>query len=88
MDLVGLGAKRGDILGAGGLALVTDRPVVRIGIDRSQVGAAKAGASAREVARLVDIDAGGVREAGRRPPGRWRSSRRSSTARTRCRAAC
>ena len=56
MDLVGLGAKRGDILGAGGLALVTNRPVVRIGIDRSQVGAANAGASAREVARLVDVD--------------------------------
>ena len=42
MDLVGLGAKRGDILGAGGLALVTNRPVVRIGIDRSR-WAAKAG---------------------------------------------
>jgi hypothetical protein len=56
MDLVGLGARRGDILGAGGLALVTNRPVVRIGIDRSQVGAATAGASAREVARLVHID--------------------------------
>ena len=56
MDLVGLAARRGDILGADGLALVTNRPVVRIGIDRSQVGAATAGASAREVARLVDID--------------------------------
>ena len=57
LDLVDLGAQRGDILGAGGLALVTDRPVVRIGIDRTKVGAAKAVASAREVARLVDIDA-------------------------------
>ena len=56
LDLVSLGAERGDILGAGGLALVTDRPVVRIGIDRSKVGAGKAGASARAVARLVGID--------------------------------
>ena len=98
MDLVGLGAKRGDILGAGGLALVTNRPVVRIGIDRSQVGAAKAGASAREVARLVDIDAGGVREAGDRrrtaglrrgdrlPPGRG-APRRADAASAGSRAA-
>ena len=57
LDLVSLGARRGDILGAGGLALVTNRPVVRIGIDRSKVGPAQAGASARDVARLVDIDA-------------------------------
>ena len=56
LDLVSLGAKRGDILGAGGLALVTNRPVVRIGIDRSKVGAAKAVASARDLARLVGID--------------------------------
>ncbi len=56
LDLVSLGAKRGDILGAGGLALVTNRPVVRVGIDRSKVGQAKAGASARDVARLVGID--------------------------------
>jgi cell division protein FtsI/penicillin-binding protein 2 len=57
LDLVSLGAKRGDILGAGGLALVTNRPVVRIGIDRSKVGEAKAVASARDLARLVDVDA-------------------------------
>ncbi len=56
LDLVSLGAKRGDIMGGGGLALVTNRPVVRIGIDRSKVGAAKAVASARDVARLVGID--------------------------------
>jgi cell division protein FtsI/penicillin-binding protein 2 len=56
LDLVSLGARRGDILGAGGLALVTDRPVVRVGIDRTKVGAAKAVASARDLARLVDIE--------------------------------
>ena len=36
---------------------MTNRPVVRIGIDRTKVGAGKAVASARELARLVDIDA-------------------------------
>jgi cell division protein FtsI/penicillin-binding protein 2 len=56
LDLVSLGSRRGDILGAGGLALVTNRPVVRIGIDRSKVAADKAVADARAVARLVDID--------------------------------
>ena len=56
LDLVSLRAARGDILGAGGVALVTNRPVVRIGIDRSKVGAAKAVASARELARLVDVE--------------------------------
>ena len=56
LDLVDLGAQRGDILGAGGLALVTNRPVVRVGIDRSKVGEGKAVASARDLARLVDID--------------------------------
>jgi hypothetical protein len=57
LDLVTLRPKRGDILGAGGLALVTGRPVVRIGIDRTKVGPDKVGASARQLARLVGIDA-------------------------------
>ncbi len=56
LDLVTLRAKRGDILGAGGLALVTNRPVVRIGIDRTKVGPGRAVASARALARLVDVD--------------------------------
>ncbi len=56
LDLVTLRPERGDILGASGLALVTDRPVVRIGIDRTKVGPARAVPSARELARLVDID--------------------------------
>ena len=65
LDLVSLGAKRGDILGAGGLALVTNRPVVRIGIDRSKVGAGKAvrvGPRARAARRHRRR---GVRQAGR-----------------------
>lgn len=53
--------KRGDVVGADGLKLVTDRPVVRVGIDRSQVAARKAGASATQLARLVDVDAAAFR---------------------------
>jgi len=56
LDLTPIAAKRGDITGAGGLKLVTDRPVVRVGIDRGQVKARDAGASAAALARLVDID--------------------------------
>ena len=86
LDATTVGATRGDILGADGLALVTDRPVVRIGIDRTKVGAAQAGDSARGLAQLVGVDpapyAKQVKAA-----GDWRSSRRSSSAGTRCRAA-
>ncbi|MGA8245480.1 MAG: penicillin-binding transpeptidase domain-containing protein, partial [Nocardioides sp.] len=49
-------AKRGDILGPGGVGLVTDRPVVRFGVDRTKVGASTALDSARRLARLVGID--------------------------------
>ena len=47
---------RGDILGAGGLALVTERPVSRVGIDKPTVAGTAAGASARALAKLVGID--------------------------------
>jgi cell division protein FtsI/penicillin-binding protein 2 len=49
-------ATRGDILGPGGVGLVTDRPVVRFGVDRTKVGAATALDSARRLAQLVGID--------------------------------
>jgi cell division protein FtsI/penicillin-binding protein 2 len=49
--------ERADVLGAGGAALVTLRPVMRLGIDRTKVPEAEAGASARALAELVDIDA-------------------------------
>ena len=52
-----VGPERGKILGAGGQALVADRPVERFGIDRTQVKAARAGESARQLAQLVGIDA-------------------------------
>ena len=48
--------ERGRIIGAGGQPIVTDRPVTRFGIDRSAVRAPRAVASARELARLLDID--------------------------------
>jgi cell division protein FtsI/penicillin-binding protein 2 len=56
LDLTSLTPDRGDILGARGLALVTERPVSRIGIDKPTVEAAAAGASARALAKLVGID--------------------------------
>lgn len=49
-------APRADILGAGGVALVKDRPVVRYGIDKTLVSAAGAVASAKRAARLLDVD--------------------------------
>jgi cell division protein FtsI/penicillin-binding protein 2 len=50
-------ADRGDILGAGDEALVTERGVQRIGIDKTKIDAAQADGSARALAELVDIDA-------------------------------
>ncbi len=47
---------RGEITGARGLAIVTNRPVVRVGIDRSQVGKGRAVRSAEALARLVGVD--------------------------------
>jgi cell division protein FtsI/penicillin-binding protein 2 len=56
LDAVTQPTDRGDILGAGDEVLVTERPVIRIGIDRTRVEAAQAPASARALAELVDID--------------------------------
>lgn len=51
-------AKRGEILGAGGAVIVTDRPVLRTGIDKTRLtDANQAADSARALARLLDIDA-------------------------------
>ena len=49
-------ATRGEILGARGAVIVTDRPVLRFGIDRVQVSKAEAGDSARALAELVGVD--------------------------------
>jgi cell division protein FtsI/penicillin-binding protein 2 len=56
LDATAIGARRGPITGAGGNGLVVERPVVRFGIDRSQVPPERAAASARELARLVGVD--------------------------------
>lgn len=56
LDATTLPAERGEITGAGGEKLVTERPVVRLGIDRTKVKAAAAPASARALAELVDIE--------------------------------
>lgn len=48
---------RGEVLGEDGDPIVTRRPVVRLGIDKTGVAASKAATSARRLARLVNIDA-------------------------------
>ncbi len=48
-------ATRGEILGRGGARLVTERRVVRVGIDKTQVRPGRAGGSARVLARELDI---------------------------------
>ncbi|MDP9497990.1 MAG: penicillin-binding transpeptidase domain-containing protein [Actinomycetota bacterium] len=61
---------RAEVLGADGAVLVTGRPVVRVGIDRTRVDAPRAGASAEALARVLEIDrdayAARVRSAGPR----------------------
>jgi len=49
-------ADRGDVLGAGDQSIVTERDVQQIGIDKTKVPAEQAGASARALAQLIDID--------------------------------
>jgi hypothetical protein len=56
LDATTVEAKRGDILGPGGVGLVTERPVVRFGVDRTKVGATAALDSARRLAQLLGID--------------------------------
>jgi cell division protein FtsI/penicillin-binding protein 2 len=68
LDVTTIAARRGDITGDGGQVLVTQRPVVRLGVDRSQVSKPEAVAAARQLAGLVDVDAAAyveeVRKAG------------------------
>jgi cell division protein FtsI/penicillin-binding protein 2 len=56
LEATPLPATRADILGPRGVGLVTDRPVVRFGVDRLKVPAAQAPESARRLARLLGID--------------------------------
>jgi cell division protein FtsI/penicillin-binding protein 2 len=47
---------RGELLGENGAAIVADRPVFRIGIDKSKVSGEKAKSSAVRLAKVVKID--------------------------------
>jgi cell division protein FtsI/penicillin-binding protein 2 len=58
LDVSSVLADRGDILGAGGQPLVTERQVSRVGIDKPQLQSVDPAASARALAQLVGIDAG------------------------------
>jgi cell division protein FtsI/penicillin-binding protein 2 len=51
-------ADRGDILGADGEPIVTEREVSRVGIDKTQLGGSAAAQSARALARLVGVGVG------------------------------
>ncbi len=58
LSLTTVEAQRGEVLGADDEALVTERPVTRVGIDRTQVRPDRAAASARALAVLVDVAPG------------------------------
>lgn len=70
LDLTQVDPGRGDIVGAGGTVLVTERPVTRFGIARDQVSKKKAPTSARQLATLLGVQpaafARQVRDAGPR----------------------
>ena len=51
--------ERGDILGADDKPVVTQRPVLRVGIDKSTLKGAEAAQSATSLAQLVDVEAKG-----------------------------
>ncbi|WP_221441437.1 penicillin-binding transpeptidase domain-containing protein [Jiangella mangrovi] len=55
-------AQRADILGAGGEVIVTERPVYRVGIDKTRVDAALAPDSATALAEVVGVDPAGLAE--------------------------
>ena len=58
-EIVGTGTQspsRADILGAGGVPLVTYRPVVNVGIDKPALGGADPADSATKLAQLVGVD--------------------------------
>jgi cell division protein FtsI/penicillin-binding protein 2 len=48
---------RGDITGADGAVLVTERPVLRYGLDKTKVEGPQVARSARRIARVLEVDA-------------------------------
>lgn len=65
LDATPIGGARGEILGARGLALVADRPVVRVGLDKARIRPAQLAGAARAMARLVGIEPAGYLELAR-----------------------
>lgn len=57
LGLRSLTAQRGDITGADGVLLVTERPVLRYGLDKTKVEGPQVARSARRIARILDVDA-------------------------------
>lgn len=51
-----LSAARGDITGAGGASLVTERPVHKVGLDKSQLPEEQQDDAARDLAEAVGVD--------------------------------
>lgn len=62
LDLDSETAARAPILGADGVEIVKDRPVLRFGVDKAQAPAGQQEAVARELAAIVDVDAGSLVE--------------------------
>ncbi len=56
LDLSSDAAPRADILGAGDAKLVTERPVLRFGIDKANVHTSQQADSAKRLATLLDVD--------------------------------
>jgi cell division protein FtsI/penicillin-binding protein 2 len=52
-------AERGDVLGADGEALVTERPVYRVGIDKTLIEAGDQAAAAADLAAVIGVDPDG-----------------------------
>ena len=62
LDASTTSGKRGDIIGADGARLVTNRSVVRVGLDKSKLKPKQAVGSATALARLVEVDPAGFRD--------------------------
>jgi cell division protein FtsI/penicillin-binding protein 2 len=56
LALTTIKAERGEILGAGGRPIVTPRPVLRVGVDKTGLSRPAARSSATMLARLVEVD--------------------------------
>lgn len=56
LDVSSVLADRGDVLGAGGQVIVTERQVARVGVDKTQLDGADPATSATAVAQAVGLD--------------------------------